>query len=87
MLSTLFYLIALKFAKMLFPLNSTEGGTPYMPLFNNVTLLFFGIFVSYLFHQCISRMFILISCENTPCAKMLISINVWQLNLDFTSLN
>lgn len=72
MLSTLFYLIALKFAKMLFPLNST-GGMPYVPLFNNITILFF-IFCE-LFCQCISRMFILISCENAPCANMLMSIN------------
>lgn len=65
---------------MLFPLNSTEGEIPYMPLFNNITILFF---VNYFF-QCISRMFILMSCESTPCANMLMSINVWQLNLDFT---
>lgn len=84
MLSILFYLIALKFAKTLFPPNSTGRRNFTCPF---LTMLHYYFFVSYLFCQCVSRMFMLISRENTPCAKMLISINVWQLNLDFTSLN
>lgn len=53
-----------KVAKLLFPLNSTEGGMPYMPFFfYYITILICIFFVNSLFYQCISMMFLLIFCE------------------------
>lgn len=93
-LKSLFYLVVMKLELKMFFVLTAKLKSSLTDLFyfiftknyNKRTSLWCGtpLFVNYLFFGCIPIMFALINCETTPCANMVVSIKIRQLNWNVT---